>query len=85
MSARSAWASRDAPGTAFLTEIILTLELLLKVEIKGSMLQELYYYLIRSLEQDENVVIIIHEAHNISLEAIEEPRSLRMQHCPPIP
>jgi general secretion pathway protein A len=59
-----------------LKEIILTLELPLKVEVKGSMLHELYYYLIRSLEQDENVVIIIDEAHNISLEAIEELRLL---------
>jgi type II secretory pathway predicted ATPase ExeA len=85
MIARSAWASRDAPGTAFLTEIILTLELPLKVEVKGSMLHERHYYLIRSLEQNENVVIIIDEAHNISLEAIEESRSLRVQHYPTIP
>ena len=56
--------------------ILLNLEIPLKTEVKGPMLHDLYHYLIRSLEQDENVVIIIDDAHNISLEAIEELRLL---------
>jgi general secretion pathway protein A len=59
-----------------LKEILLNLELSPKIEVKGSMLHDLYNYLIRSLEQGENVVIIIDDAHNISLEAIEELRLL---------
>jgi general secretion pathway protein A len=59
-----------------LKEILYKLNLPLRDEAKGSMLHELYYYLIQSLEQDENVVIIIDDAHEISLEAIEELRLL---------
>jgi general secretion pathway protein A len=59
-----------------LKEILLNLEIPLKVEVKGPMLHDLYHYLIRTLEQNENVVIIIDDAHNISLEAIEELRLL---------
>ncbi|MGA2331935.1 MAG: AAA family ATPase [Syntrophales bacterium] len=59
-----------------LKEILLNLGLPLKIEVKGSMLHDLYNYLIRTLEQDENVVIIIDDAQNISLEAIEELRLL---------
>jgi len=59
-----------------LKEILLNLGIPIKIEVKGSMLHDLYNYLIRSLEQGENVVIIIDDAHNISLEAIEELRLL---------
>ena len=59
-----------------LKDILLALDLPLRGGTKGTMLHELYNYLIRSLEIDENVVIIIDEAHNISLEAIEELRLL---------
>ena len=59
-----------------LKEILLNLGIPIKIEAKGSMLHDLYDYLIRSLEKDENVVIIIDDAHNISLEAIEELRLL---------
>jgi len=59
-----------------LKEILLTLEIPTRIEVKGSMLHDLYYYLIRSLEQGENVVIIIDDAHNISVETIEELRLL---------
>src|SRR5271157_4343761 len=56
--------------------ILLNLEIPLKTEVKGSMLHDLYHYLIRTLEQGENVAIIIDDAHNISLPAIEELRLL---------
>jgi general secretion pathway protein A len=56
--------------------ILLNLGIPLKTEVKGSMLHDLYHYLIRTLEQDENVAIIIDDAHNISLPAIEELRLL---------
>jgi len=59
-----------------LKEILLKLKLPLRDENKGSMLHELYYYLIQSLERNENVVIIIDNAHDISLEVIEELRLL---------
>ena len=59
-----------------LKEILLNLGIPIKVEVKGSMLHDLYDYLIRSLAKDENVAIIIDEAQNISLEAIEELRLL---------
>jgi general secretion pathway protein A len=59
-----------------LKEILFKLGLPLRDEAKGSMMHELYYYLIQSLEQNENVVIIIDDAHEISLEAIEELRLL---------
>lgn len=59
-----------------LKEILLKLELPLRDENKGSMMHELYHYLIHSLELDENVVVIIDEAHNISPEVIEELRLL---------
>jgi general secretion pathway protein A len=64
------------PFEQLLKEILLNLDLPPKLEVKGSMLHDLYNYLIRSLEQGENVVIIIDDAHNISLEAIEELRLL---------
>jgi general secretion pathway protein A len=56
--------------------ILLSLGIPIKIEVKGSMLHDLYDYLIRSLAKDENVAIIIDEAQNISLEAIEELRLL---------
>ncbi len=59
-----------------LKEILFKLNLPLRDEAKGSMVHELYYYLIQSLERNENVVIIIDDAHDISLEAIEELRLL---------
>jgi type II secretory pathway predicted ATPase ExeA len=64
------------PYEQLLREILLKLEVPLRLEIKGSMLHELYYHLIRCLERDENVAIIIDEAHNISLDVIEEVRLL---------
>jgi len=59
-----------------LKEILVKLNLPLREGAKGSMMHELYYYLIQSLERNENVVIIIDDAHEISLEAIEELRLL---------
>jgi general secretion pathway protein A len=59
-----------------LKEILVKLKLPLRSEIKGTMMHELYHYLIHSLELGENVVVIIDEAHDISLEAIEELRLL---------
>jgi len=59
-----------------LKEILLNLGIPIKIEAKGSMLHDLYNYLIQSLEKAENVVIIIDDAHNIGLEAIEELRLL---------
>ncbi len=59
-----------------LKEILINLEIPITMEAKGSMLHDLYSYLIQSLEKDENVAIIIDEAHNISPETIEELRLL---------
>jgi general secretion pathway protein A len=59
-----------------LKEILFSLNLRLREGTKGTMLHELYHYLIKALERDENVVIILDEAQNISLEAIEELRLL---------
>jgi len=59
-----------------LREILVKLKLPLRSEIKGTMMHDLYHYLIHSLTLDENVVVIIDEAHDISLEAIEELRLL---------
>ena len=59
-----------------LREILVKLKLPLRSEIKGTMMHDLYHYLIHSLALGENVVVIIDEAHNISLEAIEELRLL---------
>ena len=66
----------DITFQQMLKEILYKLNLPLRDEAKGSMLHELYYYLIQCLERDENVVIIIDDAHDISLEAIEELRLL---------
>jgi general secretion pathway protein A len=59
-----------------LREILVKLKLPLRSEIKGTMMHDLYHYLIHSLALGENVVVIIDEAHDISLEAIEELRLL---------
>jgi general secretion pathway protein A len=59
-----------------LREILVKLKLPLRSEIKGTMMHDLYHYLIHSLKLGENVVVIIDEAHDISLEAIEELRLL---------
>ncbi|HVO65815.1 MAG TPA: AAA family ATPase [Syntrophales bacterium] len=59
-----------------LKEILYKLDLPLRDEAKGSMMHELYYYLIQCLERNENVVIIIDDAHDISLDVIEELRLL---------
>ncbi|MCX5843907.1 MAG: AAA family ATPase [Deltaproteobacteria bacterium] len=59
-----------------LREILVKLKLPLRSEIKGTMMHDLYHYLIHSLTLGENVVVIIDEAHDISLEAIEELRLL---------
>jgi len=59
-----------------LKEILVKLKLPLRSETKGTMMHELYHYLIHSLKLGENVVVIIDEAHDISLEAIEELRLL---------
>lgn len=59
-----------------LKEILVKLKLPLRSEIKGTMMHDLYHYLIHSLKLGENVVVIIDEAHDISLEVIEELRLL---------
>jgi general secretion pathway protein A len=64
------------PFEQMLKDMLLKLELPLGSENKGSMLHELYYYLIRCREQNENVAIIIDEAENIGLDVIEEVRLL---------
>jgi len=66
----------DIAFDQMLKEILFSLNLRLREGTKGTMLHELYNYLIRALERDENVVIILDEAQNISLEAIEELRLL---------
>ncbi len=64
------------PFEQMLKEMLLTLKLPLGLGNKGSMMHELYYYLIRCRERDENVAIIIDEAENIGLDVIEEVRLL---------
>ncbi|MEN6318389.1 MAG: AAA family ATPase [Syntrophaceae bacterium] len=66
----------DIAFDQMLKEILFSLNLRLREGTKGTMLHELYHYLISALERDENVVIILDEAQNISLEAIEELRLL---------
>lgn len=66
----------DIPFNQMLKEILFSLNLRLREGTKGTMLHELYHYLIKALERDENVVIILDEAQDISLEAIEELRLL---------
>jgi type II secretory pathway predicted ATPase ExeA len=64
------------PFKQMLKDMLLKLELPLGLENKGSMIHELYYHLIRCLERDENVAVIIDEAENIGLDVIEEVRLL---------
>lgn len=59
-----------------LKDILLKLEVPQRRDIKGAMLHDLYYHLIRCLEQDENAAIFLDEAHDISLDVIEEVRLL---------
>jgi general secretion pathway protein A len=64
------------PFEQMLKEMLLKLKLSPRSETKGSMMHELYYYLIRCMEQDENVAVIIDEAENIGMDVIEEVRLL---------
>jgi general secretion pathway protein A len=59
-----------------LKEMLFKLKLTPKSETKGAMIHELYYHLIRCMERDENVCIIIDEAENIGTDVIEEVRLL---------
>jgi general secretion pathway protein A len=64
------------PFEEMLKDMLLQLKLPLGLETKGSMIHELYYHLIRCLERNENVAVIIDEAENIGLNVIEEVRLL---------
>ncbi len=64
------------PFHQILREMLLQLNLPLGVETKGSMIHELYHHLIRCMERDETVAVIIDEAENIGLDVIEEVRLL---------
>jgi general secretion pathway protein A len=64
------------PYRKILKEILHQLDVPLKPSLKGSMLHELYYHLIRCLEQDENAAIILDEAHRIDVPVVEEVRLL---------
>jgi len=66
----------NIPYKKMLKEILHQLNIPLKVNLKGSMLHELYYDLIKSLEHDENVAIILDEAHHIGEPVVEEVRLL---------
>jgi general secretion pathway protein A len=66
----------DIPFEQLLKEMLLQLNLPVKLDFKGSMLHELYYHLIKCREQEETVAIIMDEAHNASLDVIEEVRLL---------
>lgn len=65
------------PHTLYYTllkELMGGLGLPVKKETKGTMLHELYEYLNKCLKNDENVVIILDDAHKLSDEIIEELR-----------
>jgi general secretion pathway protein A len=64
------------PYEQILKDILLKLSVPQRRDIKGAMLHDLYYHLIRCLERDENAAIILDEAHNIGLDVIEEVRLL---------
>ncbi len=64
------------PYEPLLKDILLQLSSPLRREVKGAMLHDLYYHLIRCLERDENAVIFLDEAHDIGLDVIEEVRLL---------
>ncbi len=62
------------PVFTFLKELMDKLGLRVKGVTKGSMLQELYEFLIQSLEKGENVVVFLDDAHRMKDEIIEEVR-----------
>ncbi len=64
------------PFHQILKEILLKLNLPLGLETKGSMIHELNHHLIRCLERDETVALIIDQAQNIGVDVIEEVRLL---------
>jgi len=64
------------PYTKLLGVILHQLGVPVKLDLKGSMLHELYFYLITCLEQNENAVIILDEAHLIDESVVEEVRLL---------
>jgi general secretion pathway protein A len=64
------------PFHQILKEMLLKLNLPLGLETKGSMIHELYHHLIRCMERDETVTVIIDEAQNIGMDVIEEVRLL---------
>ncbi len=66
----------DLPFPKMLEEMLLTLKLPLGLHTKGSMIHELYHHLIRCLERNETVAVVIDEAENIGLDVIEEVRLL---------
>jgi type II secretory pathway predicted ATPase ExeA/phage tail protein X len=64
------------PFEQILKEMLIKLNLSPKSETKGSMLHELYYHLIRCMEKDETVAVIMDGAENIGMDVIEEVRLL---------
>ncbi len=64
------------PFPKMLREMLSQLNLKPEFETKGSMMHRLYYHLIESLGQNENVVLIIDSAENIPLDLLEEVRLL---------
>lgn len=67
----------DQGHTSFehmLKDILAKLGLTLRKQTKGMMFHELYHFLIQCLERNENVVVIIDDAHKLSLETVEELR-----------
>ena len=64
------------PYEQLLKDILRKLSVPQQRDTKGAMLHDLYDHLIRCLEQDENAAIFLDEAHDISLEVIEEVRLL---------
>ncbi len=66
----------EIPYDRLLKDILLKLSVPQRRDVKGAMLHDLYYHLIRCLERDENAAIFLDEAHNIGLDVIEEVRLL---------
>jgi type II secretory pathway predicted ATPase ExeA len=64
------------PFHQILKEMLFKLNLPLGLETKGSMIHELYHHLIRCMERDKTVTVIIDEAQNIGMDVIEEVRLL---------
>lgn len=66
----------DLPIEQLLTQIFLKLGLAPESQIKSSLIHQLNRYLIQRLARDENLAILIDEAHKLSKDAIEALRLL---------